>query len=220
MKLFVRSVQFFLLTSGLALILLPKHWLWYVYDVRYTGIAMLIGATILYSLPRFAHVHQSALRAEHKNRAVDSLQIFLAIAFTGDALGGLGLYGLYQFGVPYDKVLHFLVPLLAALLLPFILRDRYGWNRTQSIAATFGLVIGSALMWELFEFGADMILHTHLSGELGNYISSDTKYDLLFGGLGAVIGSGISIFRAWWGLRHNNNYWDWLSIQRFYKAQS
>ncbi len=96
----------------------------------------------------------------------------LALILFLNASGDLGLYELYRYGFEYDKVIHFVSPLIATLALA----------RVYGIRKAITIVISCAFAWELFEFLSDAIIKTHLFGVFRQHVWSDTAGDLAMNG--------------------------------------
>ena len=185
-----------LLVSGVALLILPERLFPSFYDVRYMGFAGLVYAALILGLPALIRVKSSAPRAHEKNRAADLTQLGLLITFIGNAAGDLGLYQLYRYGFEFDKLVHFLTPLIAATLLPIILRQRFHIRWQAAFMYSFILIILLGIAWELFEFGADKIFQTRIYGINGSDINNDTRFDLTLDIIGSLCGILIAmIFR-------------------------
>lgn len=188
MKLCIKISIFTLTLAGVCLLILPAQVFPSFYDIRYMGIASLLGALTIYGLPRFLQVKESTPNATQKNKAVDLFQLLLAFIIFSNALGDLGLYQLYKVGFEFDKFIHFLNPFLVALLLPTILQERFEIRKSYSIALACFVVCIGGVAWELFEYAADQILETHIYGVYGSDISHDTKFDIVFDLMGGLVG--------------------------------
>lgn len=162
MKFYKLVIAFFVI-SGLILLLTPHAWWPSFYDLPYMGWAALVCALAIALVP--AHFKTP-----------------LAVMLLLNASGDMGLYELYNYGVPYDKVIHFASPLIATITL----RKYFSWKTTVLIVAAF------ALGWELFEFLADAIIKTHLFGVFRHQVLEDTLMDLAMNTIGAILGLWIS----------------------------
>jgi len=189
MNKFVKGSIYFLLIGGVVLLILPVDWFPSFYDVRYMGWMALISSALIFFLPSLIFPPKKALAPAGKNYAFRWLQSFLAFAFVSNALGDLGLYKLYQYGFEYDKLLHFVTPLLAAMTFSFVLNERWGVRPFRAALISFFVIVTIGVGWEVYEYLADFFLKTHISGIYGANISADTKSDLLFDFLGALIGA-------------------------------
>ena len=156
-KYFSNIVIAFFVVAGFVLLLTDKtHWPGY-YDLPYMGWAALVCALVIFVVPK-------------------EFQAPLALVLFLNGLGDLGLYQLYLYGFEFDKVIHFVSPLIAALV--FI--PRLGVVRAAL------LVVGMAFAWELFEFLADTYLKTHLFGVYRHQVFRDTITDIAMNILGVA----------------------------------
>lgn len=149
-------IVFFILT-GFVLLLTPKTFWPDFYDLPYMGWAALVCAALIAIAP-----------AHYKTP--------LAVILLFNASGDLGLYELYRWHFQYDKVIHFLTPVICV----FALAPRWGVWRTLAI------VFGAAIAWELFEFLADTFIKTHLFGVYRHQVVNDTIWDLVMNVLGVT----------------------------------
>lgn len=146
------------LVVGVVLLITPQEWWPHYYDLPYMGWAVLACAGLVVVAPR-------------------RFALPLASILLLNASGDLGLYELYRKGFEYDKVIHFLSPLIAMLtLLPIL-----GWRRAALI------IVGAALAWELYEFLADTFLKTHLFGVYRHQVMKDTITDLIMNVCGVIM---------------------------------
>lgn len=143
------AIGFFLISSCVLLIT-PHSWWPEYYDVTYFGIAALVCAVAIWRVPA-------------------QLKTPLAIILLLNASGDLGLYQLYKYGFEYDKLIHFVSPLIATLALA----------RMWGIKRAAIVVIAFAITWELFEFFIDQYFKTRLFGVYHLFIWRDTAWDLI-----------------------------------------
>jgi len=198
MKFFIKFSIVSLSLAGLILLILPLSVFPDFYDVRYMGWAALVGAAIIYFVPRFLQVSPQNPHVQKKNQAVDLLQWLLAVVIMANALGDLGLYQLYKIGFEFDKVIHFIIPLTGVLILPLFFQGRFGMLPLPSIALAFFLSLPLGVGWEIFEYLADYFLGTHIYGVYGQNMLRDTKLDLLFDASGSTLAVLIGIFIPNW----------------------
>lgn len=188
MKRFSFLSALFLLLAGVILLSFDIHFFPSFYDVRYMGVASLVGASVILFIPFFFKVPLNHPNAERKNHGADILQLCLTFALMNNALGDLGLYELYRVGFEYDKVVHFLTPLVLVVLLHRFFQERFDFSFQKALFFTFFLIIGGAGAWELYEYWADAVFQTHIYGVFGTDIWRDTILDLTYGTLGAIVG--------------------------------
>ncbi len=154
----------------------------------------MVYAVLIAFLPRLLHVAENEIDAVRKNRAADLLQFALVFIFISNALGDLGLYRLYKFGFEFDKLLHFLIPFTSVIVVSVIFNQRWGIRESYAIAAAFGFIIFCGLGWEVYEYAADIVLKTRISGVYGLDISADTKFDLAYDFFGSILGVAAGFF--------------------------
>jgi len=180
---------------------LPISWFPKFYDVRYSGWSMIAGALIIYFLPLILRVPADTPDATKKNRAADLLQFLIALAIICDALGALGLYELYQFGIPYSYILHLTIPFIGVILLSIILKMRFKLQLPKSVILAFVIIMICGLGWEIFENTADHFFNTHLTGPDQLTTFNTTNLNLIQDTIGALLGSIITSLK----LRKKNN---------------
>jgi hypothetical protein len=152
------AIVLFLLVGIILLLTDESRWPDY-YDLPYMGWASLVCALLILLCPK-------------------RLKLPLALVLMFNASGDLGLYELYKYGFEYDKVIHFMSPFIAMIvLIPIV-----------GVPRAFLIVIAGALAWESFEFLADKFIKTHLFGVYRHQIFRDTITDVVMNLLGITIG--------------------------------
>jgi len=172
---------------------MPISWLPSFYDVRYLGWSMILGASTIYLLPAAIRVPVNSPDAARKNRAAELLQYLLTIAIVTNALGSLGLYELYQYGIPYSYILHVIVPLISVLLLSIVITLRWQIRIFRSTIIAFCLVIICGILWEVFEYYIDKAWGTHLAVLGVGNTNNTTVVNLIQDTIGAAIGAVITL---------------------------
>lgn len=193
MEKFIKASIYFLIVGGIILLILPVRWFPSFYDVRYMGGMALASSLIIYFVPGLFFRAKKGVK-QQKNRAALWLQFFLAFAFIGNALGDLGLYKLYQYGFEFDKVLHFFTPFLGAITLAYGINELWKIRPSRAAFLSFLTIIAFGVAWEFFEYLADSVLKTHISGVYGLNVSVDTKFDFLFDIFGSLAGAISSVY--------------------------
>jgi hypothetical protein len=192
----LQALVAFSLAVGFALMLADRSWFPRWFFPRLTGFGAIFHAASVIAL-RFVFPEREGMSAERRKahrRALRGLQVDLALALLGCLLGSLGLYRLHRLGVPYDKILHFVVPALVTHGLARLLRRR---KRRTLFAAAWraAAILGlAAIAWELAEFTSDALFGTKAFGEEGKHLVLDTSLDLLLGAIGIVVGAAAT----WW----------------------
>jgi hypothetical protein len=147
-------------------------------------------------LPFLFRVSPQSPDAERKNRAADILQFMAALAVMADFIGALGLYQLYQIGIPYGYILHFSVPLFATIMLSMFINQRYAVRPVYSIVWAFLIIILCGIIWEGIENFADHFFGTHLAGPDQSTATNVSVLDVYVDAAGAAIGAGIMLIRS------------------------
>jgi len=184
---------------GCVLLLADRSWYPPWFFPKLTGLGALVHAASVIAV-RFVFREREQMSPERRKahrRALRRLQLELAIALLACLMGSLGLYRLHRLGVPYDKILHFVVPALLTHGLARVLRGRR--RRTlRSAALRACAILGiAAVAWELTEFIGDALLGTSAFGQEGKNILMDTSVDLLLGAAGILLGAAAT----WWPSR-------------------
>lgn len=133
----------------------------------------------------FGHLFRT--QDKKQNNVVEQCQIAIAASIGMNGLGGLGLYKLYRIGIPYDKVMHFIVPVILLVFGVYFLIHRF--NKTKKYAIIFmiiGIFVGS-LLWEGVEVVQDRLFGTKTAGVYGEDYVNDTVLDIV----SAVVGLGV-----------------------------
>lgn len=191
---FVKFSTVILFCAGIILLVFPVSWFPSFYDVRYMGFGSLVYAVLIIFLPRLLRVSENETDAARKNHAADLFQFVLAFNFISNAAGDLGLYKLYTVGFEFDKLLHFIIPFTSVIAISIILNQRLEIRKRYAIAMAFGFIILCGVGWEAYEYAADIILKTHISGVYGLYINTDTKFDFAYDVFGSVFGALGGVF--------------------------
>lgn len=171
-----------LLVITTVLFAIPKKNLPSFYDVTYMEICALLGAFLIYIVPKIIK------NTPEKKQVIFLLQTLILVAIGSNILGDLGLYQLYKVGFPFDKLIHFFTPFWATITLPIVLNilSDIPWKKALIRSGIF--ILFSEIIWEISEYLADIFFKTHIFGVYGNNLSSDTKFDLIFGVLGIFSG--------------------------------
>jgi hypothetical protein len=122
-----------------------------------------------------------------KNNVVEYCQAYLAISLGLNGLGGLGFYKLYRFGIPYDKIMHFIVPAILMVCGVYLLVHRFGKSKKYAAIFMIASIFIGSLVWEGVEVGQDRIFGTKTAGVYGEDYTKDTILDIV----AAVAGIGV-----------------------------
>ncbi len=181
---FHRETSLILFLLGLLLLIVPKNWLPSFYHPIFLGVLFLLSPLLIYA-PTLLLTRRSSERKRLLVVKMRSIAAFSIIMNTG---GELGLFQLYRFGFEYDKLAHFLVPMLLAFILAESLRAWEHFSRRKIILLVFLIAFLVGLFWELLEWGSDRLFHTDEWGVLGTHVAGDTYHDIIFNTLGSIAG--------------------------------
>jgi len=179
-KKFINSSIITFIIIGVVLLLGKDSWFPEFYNSSYMGIFSFISAFLLYSSKRiFCKLNQ-----------IDSerLQSTIASALILNGFGSLGLFKLYTIGFEYDKLLHFVVPLIFTVNFVGIFNKWRGLTFNQSLAAVSVSIFLLGLFWEIFEFSSDTLFGTETFGIYGKEAFRDTIQDISANVLGILAG--------------------------------
>jgi len=199
MKLFPKIIFCLLLGAGILMTFLPISWFPSFYDVRYSGWSMIGGALIIYFLPLLFRVPANSSDAEKKNKAIDLLQFLIALAIIADALGALGLYELYRYGIPYSYILHIIMPLISVIILARVINQRFDIRLTQAALIALLIVLFWGVVWEIYENLNDHFFGTHLAGASQTSSENTTVLNLIQDTIGASCGLILTLFKTHFG---------------------
>mgnify|MGYP001613858946 CR=1 FL=1 len=171
------TILFFLLVGGI-LVITPADWYpsWLFPKVAGLG---LVAYALLATLPHFIFARRGQPSDEARRRALQRLENVIGFGLLLSAAGMLGFYELYRYGFEYDKVIHFLFPLLGALVISQFFHVWYEIAFTRAVYLTALLIFAGSIMWEFYEFTADQVFHSGAFGQGGTRIFEDTTLDLL-----------------------------------------
>jgi len=113
------------------------------------------------------------------NKVVEQSQLALAAAIGLNGLGGLGLYKLYQLGIPYDKIMHFVVPLILFMTGISLLKYRFSKTKKTAVIIMALLIFSGSLLWEGIEVLQDRVFGTKTAGVYGEDYEQDTILDIV-----------------------------------------
>ena len=184
--LLARWAFFALLAIGVVLLVTPRsvfpEWLF----PRLTALGCLIYAGVLVGLPL---VFRADDKKPGQRQCLARLQRFMAAGFLLAMGGTLGLYELHAAGFDYDKVLHYVVPVLGTIGLMQFVHAWHGVTRRIARARAVALVLAGMFLWELLELGSDLVFGTKAFGQQGKDLFADTSFDLLLGVAGIATGA-------------------------------
>jgi hypothetical protein len=177
---FINSSTVILILLGFSFLLLPEHIWPDFYSPIFFGMVDLSSAIILYAFSHFF----SAKRDKCKREAVMFVRFSIAVAMWLNILGELYLYQLYNYGIQYDKILHVISPFLFMVTITSFIEVWFGIRKKKAIFMAITIVMAGSVCWELFEYLSDKFLYTKEFGVYGQFIFTDTLFDLSFDILG------------------------------------
>ncbi len=191
-KLFLCFSATMFLAGGIILIFAEPALFPDFYEPKFFGIFSIIWAFLII-LPGL--IFNAAGAGEEKRKSLLDFRLAIAVSFFLGAAGSLGLYRLHEFGFEYDKLIHFIIGLIAVLAGARFIRLWFGVSFKKSLFWAAGLVVLGGFAWELGEFALDAALGTKTLGIYGKFIVRDTILDLAMDILGAATALLILILR-------------------------
>jgi len=179
----VLIVAWIMIATGAVLLFGPRSWFPEFYAPKFMGIGAIAFAVIIILPPKIFRA-----RTHEELRAVQYLQAALLICLSMSGLGELGLWQLYRVGFEYDKLVHFLAPLILTLASVYFF---YWWYKKTFVRAVLIAAVGVFLLgaaWEGIEFYSDKLFGTQLFGVYGQQLSKDTILDLIYNAAGVAAG--------------------------------
>jgi len=182
MKKFINiSIAIYIL-AGILLLVLPSE----LYPAFYSPTLMASLAfvsVLLILLPRIVF----RVKEENKKEALLRIQVTITLGLLINGAGGLGLYELYRYGIPYDKFAHFATPLIFVIGFFYFLRKWFRKSISASIILSSAAVFIGGIMWEFLEAFSDHVIGTSLFGGGTGGAFVDTVGDLSMNILGIIV---------------------------------
>lgn len=182
------SIGIFLI-GGIILVFLPEQWAHFFYQPSYVGMMFFASAVLIY-LPRIIFRTDDLSKKE----LVAKVQAVLAASFLMNGAGELGLYQLYLVGFEYDKLIHFIIPLLFIIVVAEIMLARKKYSFAQIAWRAAIIIFASGIIWEFWEAFSDIIFQTQEWGVYGKYATKDTFGDIMWNLTGIIL--GLAFFKA------------------------
>lgn len=182
-KKFINLSLALMIIAGLVLLFGKSDWFPSFYLPKFMGFISFASA-LLIILPKI--IFRSL--GEKKKEALIKFQFYIALALILNGLGSLGLFQLYRYGLPYDKMLHFIIPLMATIWLTNFICAWWDWEFKKAIVTAAILIMIGGISWEILEYLSDLLLKTKSFGIYGEYINKDTIMDVLFNAAGIITG--------------------------------
>ncbi len=109
-KKFIGLIVIIFVLAGFIFLVGKKEWFPKWYRPFFIGSVSFLSAFLIFSSIE-----------PQKQKTLLKVKATIALSLSLNGLGGLGLFQLYKVGIPYDKILHFFIPLIVVLVLvPFI----------------------------------------------------------------------------------------------------
>ena len=112
------------------------------------------------------------------------LQFNIAVNLLINGAGGLGLYRLYLIGFEYDKLTHFVTPMLLTVGIYTFLSIWYEWRNKKTLIFVVAGVLVAGFGWEALEYLSDVLFDTQLLGGGSAQVARDTTFDVIANILG------------------------------------
>ncbi len=170
----INPVIIFLLVAAVILIFGKPVWWPSFYHPVYYG-ASFLASIFLIMLPEYIFRTEDACRRE----SVVLLRTAIAITFLLNALGELYFYQLSEYGIQYDKIIHFFNAFSFVIVLTSFLRSLRNLSIRKALLISLGLVTLGSFLWELYEFSVDTVFKTAEFGANGKNKFGDTFFDIV-----------------------------------------
>jgi len=183
MRKFINASITIYAAAGILLFTLPREFFPSFYQPVIMG-SLALTSGLLIILPRL--FFRSGI--ERKKKALVWLQGSITLSLLINGAGGLGLYELYQYGIPYDKFAHFMTPLIFVIGLFHFVREWFDRNTFTSLVVSSVVVLLGGVFWEFLESFSDRVIGTSLFGGGTGGAFIDTVLDLSMNVLGVLVG--------------------------------
>ena len=183
MNIFIKVSFIIYIIGGALFLTAPSDWFPSFYHMPSMGILAFASAFLIW-LPRL--VFKKYKESSHFVK----FQFLITIGILINGLGGLGLYRLYLVGFEYDKLAHFLTPLLLTFAFFILFKYMWGWDFKKSLFSSAILVLSLGFLWEGFEQIANLMFSESvfiLGG--GGSVLRDTILDVVSNILGITTAS-------------------------------
>ena len=179
MNKFTKSVIVLYILAGLILLFGPKSLFPSFYKSNLMAALALVSIISIW-LPSVIFRTQN----EIKKQAVSMLQFNIAVNLLINGAGGLGLYRLYLIGFEYDKLTHFVTPMLLTVGIYTFLSIWYEWRNKKTLIFVVAGVLVAGFGWEALEYLSDVLFDTQLLGGGSAQVVRDTTFDVIANILG------------------------------------
>jgi len=191
MKKIARIVSVLFVVGGLALLFGQRAWFPDFYNPIFMGLMGFVSA-FLVCLPRLFLKPKNT----EQEKVVDMIQAGITFGLVLGALGALGFFQLYEIGIQYDKIVHFLNSFIFTIVLTRSLQGWRNYDFKKSLSWSILIVFLGGIVWEGYELFGDTLFGTQMLGHYGEFITFDTNWDLIMNCLGIILGAvGLKIFK-------------------------
>ena len=187
-RIFIKFSVAVFLAAGAAFLFLPREYFPDFYNPIFMGISSLFSAISVLFFNFIFYPDNS-----QKKQALLNFQAAGTFILLLNGAGALGLYQLYKIGFQYDKLLHFLTPLIMVLTAAQFFAVYFNWSLKKLIMITVGLTAVIGLGWEIFELFFDYFFKTKTLGFYGKYVIWDSAMDIL-ANLGGILTAVLIFF--------------------------
>lgn len=186
-----RIIAVLFIVGGLILIFGKKIWFPEFYNPIFMGLMGFVSAFLVVSSRLFLKP-----KNQEQEKVLDMIQAGMVFGLVLNALGALGLFQLYKFGIQYDKILHFLN---SFILTTIIIRSYEGWHGfafEKSLFFSIMIVFFGGVVWEICEFLGDTLIGTQMLGHYGQFATRDTIWDMIMNWSGIILAvTGMKILK-------------------------
>jgi len=190
---FIKFIQIIFILAGIILLFGNEAWFPSYYRPRLMALVALLYSFLI-ELPALIIRDSDITTDQEKIFFRRQFQIVLALGLLASGLGSLGLWGLYQIGIPYDKFVHFSFSAVMTISGTFFIQVWQGWSFKKTIFLIILIVGASDLVWEFIELWSNRYLNF---GFFGHLFDHDSIFDILSGLLGVIAGGVILVWRGW-----------------------
>ena len=185
-KKFINLSVIVFIVGGFILLLGKQDWFPEFYNPDFMGIMSFISALLIF-LPRIFF--------KKNNESIINFQFAISLGLALNGFGAIGLFKLYEYGIPYDKIVHFFVSFVLIIgLSNFLMNDGKSYFK-KPLVVSFLAIIFLGFFWEIMEILFDAIFETQTFGVYGQDVIRDTFFDIVNNFLGAISGMLILNFK-------------------------
>jgi len=185
----IKIISWIFILGGFALLIIDSDRLPDFYNPGYMAASAFLSALAI-TAPTWFFKSKDPL----KKKARLELQELILLAVVLNGLGALGLYRISSPFFAYDKLVHFMNPLILVLGLARFGMNWYERNVGAAVKWASIVVLIAVFGWEVFEWLSDVLLGTQTMGFYGEAVIRDTIVDSIMNILGIVLAVIIVVF--------------------------